>query len=78
MTDKEFVISIYEDAKYVHWPWDPRPPRPWKGRGQQSGIQITNNKKIRDFGWCINKSEEQTWYYARRDIEFEMLRKLES
>jgi hypothetical protein len=71
MTDKEFVISVYEDAKYS-FSVDPRDRK-------NSSIEITMpDGRYRAIGWCCDKTEEMTWFYARHDIESEMLRKLEN
>ena len=62
MTDKEFVLSIYPEAVYI-------------------AVFIAGSRCIRTddksyFGWCVNKTEEETWAYAVHDIKYEMVKKL--
>jgi hypothetical protein len=73
MTDKEFVLSIYEDAKYITWQSNRH-----SGSSNDSSIELTDNGKYRSIGWNADDIEEKTWWYCRIDIEREMLRKLES
>jgi hypothetical protein len=72
MTDKEFVLSIYEDAKYITWISNRH-----SGSSNDSSIELTDNGKYRSVGWNADDNEEMTWWYCRIDIEREMLRKLE-
>jgi hypothetical protein len=70
MTDKEFVLSVHPIARFFGYGRD-------CGTYSSSSIEISVSPH-KYVGWCREKTEEQTWWYARRDIEVEMLRMLES
>lgn len=65
MTDKEFVQSIYPEATYIE--------NRSKNGLTEGYITYLDSRVV---GWNRGHSETWTWYYARKDIELEMLCKL--
>jgi hypothetical protein len=74
MSDEEFVKSIYPTAKYISYVVRQRGYKNVK----DSAIVLETKPKYKSVGLCTNKTKEETWRYARTDLEIEMLEKLES
>ena len=63
MTDKEFVLSIYPKAVSTNL--------------SEVGVRYIHTGEDTAFlGYCIGKTEEETWAYAVDDIKYEMVKKL--
>lgn len=63
MTDKEFVLAVYPNAKFISF---------------KSGMCIEiGHSPYKTIGYCAETTENMTWRYAREDINFAMIRKLE-
>jgi hypothetical protein len=80
MTDKEFVISIYPGARYTSW---------FNLHVKESGIEVIEDNQIlftlgwvfrlnTQPGWVFSHDEGKAWKNARKILEKDMLRKLES
>jgi hypothetical protein len=70
MTDKEFVLSIYPGARYTSW---------FNLHIKESGIEIIEDNQILfTLGWVFGHDEGKAWKNARKILEKDMLRKLES
>ena len=67
MTAKEFVLSVYPNARFSEV----------GAICPDCAIEISVDPG-RYIGWCRGKNEKQTWEYARKDIEYDMMRKLEN
>lgn len=68
MTTKELVLSIYPKSKLIRWKFN------------QTAISIgTKEQPYLTLGWDFNNSEneESTWDNAWKNIQIDMLRKLE-
>ncbi len=67
MTAKELVQHIYPKAKFYQYN---------TRKNLYSAIKISDSP-FKCIGWCGNKTEEQTWEYANKDLNYIILRKLE-
>ena len=72
--DKEFVLGLYPQAKYVSKPGS----RGVSGKGFKiPGSYILVEPDGGILGYTATLNEESTWRYAAQDLSFMILRKLE-
>jgi hypothetical protein len=62
MTNKDFVLSLYQRAYF--------------SRSMINMCIEISDPPYKAIGYCGGSTEKMTWWYARKDIEFDMIRKL--